>query len=293
MLSLVFWMKLCRVFNHLLILLLLLLAFLFAQHPAGHVSFLPSGPFPPHCVQGSKGSYFYKSVADALTAAKTAGARLRVLFKGFAEDVDSFGAFKYSESQASGRLCIRSGCSLTWTGGYVLKCSNFDADINAPPDVLAVTRKVSVSEMVAAECRLRPSSSSVDAAPDGVTDDSADGGAGAGAGAADGTGGAGSAGAGAGAGTSAPAPSGRRLFIGGLAFDYCVVDSAVTAASSGLFEQVYIVYDASRAAHIPGVGTFGSGYLTDPAVILKKCSDAGVKFVTLATVMAAAGPPST
>ena len=29
--------------------------------------------------------------------------------------------------------------------------------------------------------------------------------------------------------------------------------------------QVYMVLDAARAAHIPGVGTFGSGFLSDPS----------------------------
>ena len=33
---------------------------------------------------------------------------------------------------------------------------------------------------------------------------------------------------------------------------------------------MYIVHNAARASHIPGVGTFGSGFLTDPAELSTK-----------------------
>lgn len=52
----------------------------------------------------------------------------------------------------------------------------------------------------------------------------------------------------------------RRLFVCGLALDFCVADSAHNARDAG-FDNVFMVLDAARAAHIPGVGGFGSGFL--------------------------------
>ena len=86
-----------------------------------------------------------------------------MVFKGMHEDVDSFGAFSYSQEYAQSRLALRdgfdmascspcapTGCNHTpWTGCLVLKQSailhayrsNEDADMNAPPDVLAATEE--------------------------------------------------------------------------------------------------------------------------------------------------------
>ena len=60
---------------------------------------------------------------------------------GCAENIDSFGAFPYSSEFAKSRLSVRCDCSVEFTGGFLLKLSNISADIDAPPDVLAFTRK--------------------------------------------------------------------------------------------------------------------------------------------------------
>merc|ERR1712232_693066 len=67
----------------------------------------------------------------------------------------------------------------------------------------------------------------------------------------------------------------KRLLVCGLALDFCVCDTALNARDYG-FEDVAVVLDATRAAHIPGVGAFGSGFLSDPAELVEKLQNAGV-----------------
>lgn len=73
----------------------------------------------------------------------------------------------------------------------------------------------------------------------------------------------------------------KRLFCCVLAGDFCVLDSALNAATSNIFpgSQVFHVYDATRAAHIPGIGAFGSGFLSDPKDIVEKLRTTGVRFL--------------
>jgi len=67
----------------------------------------------------------------------------------------------------------------------------------------------------------------------------------------------------------------RRLFSVGLCYDLCVIDTALNAAP--IVPEVYLVGDASRAVHIPGVGQFGSGFLNDPAHLVSQMKKTGVK----------------
>ncbi|CAK0804080.1 unnamed protein product [Prorocentrum cordatum] len=129
-------------------------------HPRDHCSFISEGGhFPAHCVQGTEGSHFYPDIAACMADLKTVGRRAEVVFKGFHEDIDSFGSFKYPEqSHTWQRLNFNErpdrlyGCSLcSWTGCVSLKCSNHDNDINAPPDVLAAHARVDLAEMLKAQ----------------------------------------------------------------------------------------------------------------------------------------------
>eukprot|EP00405_Crypthecodinium_cohnii_P042877 CAMPEP_0206556818 /NCGR_PEP_ID=MMETSP0325_2-20121206/18698_1 /ASSEMBLY_ACC=CAM_ASM_000347 /TAXON_ID=2866 /ORGANISM="Crypthecodinium cohnii, Strain Seligo" /LENGTH=673 /DNA_ID=CAMNT_0054057547 /DNA_START=40 /DNA_END=2057 /DNA_ORIENTATION=+ len=202
-------------------------------HPKGHCSFIPDGPFPAHCVQGSVGSAFYSPIGEALTLAKAAGKNVHIVFKGFHEDIDSFGSFAYpdtddsfqrvSNRKSTFKPCASFGnCSLPdWTGCAVLDCSNLEADINAPPDVLATRREVKLKAHLE---KL------------GV----------------------------------------KRVFACGLAMDYCVLDTCLNGISSG-FSDMTMILDACRAAHLPGCGAHGSGFLSDPAVMMEKMKAAKVK----------------
>jgi len=219
-------------------------------HPHDHCSFNSAGgPFPPHCVQGSLGSYFHPRIGAKLTQAmKQNGESVMVAFKAFHEHIDSFGAFPYCDG-GDGRLTkkgglehpfgVNMGCAKApFTGSVILKQSLLATeemdmmDINAPPDVLSVLDD-------GVDRKLRTLHDVV--------------------------------------------KTKKRLFVCGLALDFCVLDSCLNALEAGLSE-VYMVLDAARAAHIPGVGTFGSGFLSNPKEVVDKMEKAGVKVVDSATL---------
>lgn len=218
-------------------------------HPIDHCSFIPTGgPFPPHCIQGSIGSHFYKTIGTcARRLQRRYNDKVQVVFKGYHEDVDSFGSFEYPEDYMAGRVSKRDcpdrlhGCTLpAWTGCIALKCSNMQADINAPPDILAALRRENLSDILKKA---------------GI----------------------------------------KRIFACGLALDFCVLDTCLNGASAG-FEEVYMVLDAARAAHLPGIGSVGSGFLNDHADIKAKMLAKKVKLVPSAALLpgmelGAAPPP--
>mmetsp|Transcript_6091 Transcript_6091/g.17284 ORF Transcript_6091/g.17284 Transcript_6091/m.17284 type:complete len:326 (+) Transcript_6091:154-1131(+) len=72
-----------------------------------------------------------------------------------------------------------------------------------------------------------------------------------------------------------PKESDGRVFCCGLALDYCVLDTAVnfvqqTTSGPG---ACFVVKDLTRAARVPGLGCFGSGFLTDPNVLMEKLAN--------------------
>jgi len=212
-------------------------------HPKNHCSFnTHSGHFPPHCIQGSRGSKFYELIEMVLKEVRGDGADVRVVFKGFVPEVDSFGAVTYghkyfqernlgNNTSTTPEIQCHGCCAVDWTGGFALECSNIDEDLNAPPDVMAVySRKSLAQELQDANI--------------------------------------------------------KRIFVCGLALDFCVLDTALNAASCSLGpDGVYLVADAARAAYVPGVGSFGTGFLSDPAEIVRKMkmarltSPSGVQFL--------------
>eukprot|EP01059_Diplonema_ambulator_P020017 TRINITY_DN33700_c0_g1_i1.p1 TRINITY_DN33700_c0_g1~~TRINITY_DN33700_c0_g1_i1.p1 ORF type:complete len:532 (+),score=188.21 TRINITY_DN33700_c0_g1_i1:64-1659(+) len=212
-------------------------------HPVDHVSFVSEGgPFPAHCVQGAVGSHFYQPIEEALRKGyqKYGSDRVIVAFKGFHEDIDSFGSFEYPQEYGDGRLQQRDGerskrsteCGLlSWTGCHVLKMSaaEFDGEVNmnAPPDIFAINSSVPLSNYLT---------------------------------------------------------SSSRCFVTGLALDFCVLDTAITGSASRLFKSVSIILDASRAAHIPGVGPFGSGFLTDPKEFTSRVKASEISMIPTVSV---------
>jgi len=156
------------------------------------------------------------------------------VFKGFVEEIDSFGGLEYSEEYFTERVghsswipkspyaCVT--CAGPWTGCWALKCSALAETIDAPPDIMSVVRpdKKPLHEVI---------------------------------------------------------PKKGRLLIVGLAFDFCVLDSAVNARRLG-YEDVYICIEAVRAAHIPGVGSHGSGFLSPPEFIVGKFKECNIKIVS-------------
>jgi len=118
-------------------------------HPEDHVSFKT---FPAHCVQGSPGANLVPPIKIALQALKDARKKngkkgeVLIVFKGYSNVIDSFGAFPYKEEVATKRLDFdpigaeHGICShLSFTGGLGLKSSYQSKDLDAPPDVMAYT----------------------------------------------------------------------------------------------------------------------------------------------------------
>ncbi len=285
-----------------------------------HASFTgQGGPFPAHCVQGSEGSEFYPPIARALREAGEAkDADVHVVFKGFAEVIDSFGALPYTEEYAARRVACTGeggvGCALGWTGerrgrrvramrvcacvravlaslrlssarvwascalgrahhhvagAYKLKCSSFADDINAPPDVLAVLNKVSMLEMLRAEGRCTHNLYVCGVALDFCVLVSGR------------------------AGRAGRASAGRtRDVCASVCVCVCVYvarvtraahpqDTAINARRAG-FERVYIVYDASRAAHAPV-----HGFVTPPEAFWRAVRENGISLVDTQSVLTA------
>lgn len=67
-------------------------------HPCGHMSFLPSGQWPEHCVQHTPGAAIYPPVIDALDA--TPGPVV-VLRKGKDPDADEYSFMQNPAAEAS------------------------------------------------------------------------------------------------------------------------------------------------------------------------------------------------
>jgi len=212
-------------------------------HPKDHCSFTgpKNGPFPPHCIQGSKGAKFYPPIEAALSLARDEQPdRVEVVFKGFHKELDSFGGCTYGQKYFAERGLghdlhtrpedVTHGCcAVNWTGSFCLECSNWDKDVNAPPDVMAVLERKSLAAR--------------------LTELGAE-----------------------------------RIFVCGLALDFCVLDTALNAAGLHVAPETYIVVDAARSAHIEGVGTFGSGFLSDPKDIVHKTEEQGVKLCLSAEI---------
>lgn len=204
-------------------------------HPKNHCSFnTHGGHFPPHCLQGSVGSKFFPPIEKALSEARDKGADVRVVFKGFATETDSFGSFTYPKAHFAERDLAHGkdsefmchGCAaIDWTGCFHLECSAIDEDVNAPPDVMAVfSRKTLGTQLKEQNC--------------------------------------------------------KRLFCCGLALDFCVLDSALNAADGGIAPSgVFLIVDAARSAYIPGVGHFGTGFLSDPEDVVHKVVQRNVQLV--------------
>ena len=78
---------------------------------------------------------------------------------------------------------------------------------------------------------------------------------------------------------------GKRIFVCGLALDFCVLDTCLNAVAAKTEDtlsppvrdqKIYMVFDAARAAHIPGVGQHGSGFLSEPSNVISQMDAASV-----------------
>ena len=69
-------------------------------HPQGHCSFLDtefnqcSGPYPPHCIWGTEGAKLSEGIVNALNESKNKKSS-KIIYKGFMNTFDSYGATHY------------------------------------------------------------------------------------------------------------------------------------------------------------------------------------------------------
>ena len=229
-------------------------------HPHDHCSFLTQGgPFPAHCVQGTAGSKFYPPISRALAAGRQAGGKVAVAFKAMHEDVDSFGGLPY-HGGGDGRITTRGG--------------GRDAERGLPVMMGCASAPWTGSLLLkqsAIECAGEQGFGlDMDAPPDvfACLGDGRE----------------------RGLQSLADVLSGhKRVFVCGLALDFCVLDSCLNAVSMPTPPKaVHMVLDAARAAHIPGVGSYGSGFLSDPKDVLSKLGAAHVHLSSVESVTGAA-----
>lgn len=197
-------------------------------HPRDHVSFMPDGPFPAHCVEGSKGSKFLPPIRDALKKSIKDNENTFIVFKGFHQSIDSFGGFTYRKKYLSSKRvssCTGNGCeSGSLTGSFYLNRSNWE-NPNSPPDIM--TDKIPVNSLI----KFLEENNSVKCNEILTKKDMV--------------------------GLSRKNAT-SKLILCGLALDYCVIDTAINASHLGY--KTYIVLDACRPAFVPPLG----GYLHTP-----------------------------
>ena len=93
-----------------------------------------------------------------------------------------------------------------------------------------------------------------------------------------------------------------RMFVCGLAMDYCVIDTAVNYANllvgtsntttSSNNNNIFMLAPQTRAAHIPGVGKFGSGFLTNPEDMVQKMKQNGIVLANLSSTASSSSSSS-
>jgi len=90
-------------------------------HPAHHISFKErGGPWPPHCIQGTKGAAFHPDLKLP--------ANVQVISKAESPDIDSYSAFGGTDLAERLR---RAGIHRLWVGGltqdYCVRDTSLDA----------------------------------------------------------------------------------------------------------------------------------------------------------------------
>ena len=210
-------------------------------------------------MQGTAGSKFYPPISRALAAGRQAGGKVAVAFKAMHEDVDSFGGLPY-HGGGDGRITTRGG--------------GRDAERGLPVMMGCASAPWTGSLLLkqsAIECAGEQGFGlDMDAPPDvfACLGDGRE----------------------RGLQSLADVLSGhKRVFVCGLALDFCVLDSCLNAVSMPTPPKaVHMVLDAARAAHIPGVGSYGSGFLSDPKDVLSKLGAAHVHLSSVESVTGAA-----
>jgi nicotinamidase-related amidase len=234
-------------------------------HPMNHCSFMPEGHCPPHCVQGTTGCKFAPAIAKVLTetmkahnpeGADNGDGPVSVAFKGMHPNVDSVGVLPYIEGTSS-------LVGMLYPTGIAATAADGDGFTEKPakPWTGGIILK---SSGMCFDGQTDP-----DAPPDAMA-------------------------------TSSGAPDGgkdvveklkdcTRLVICGMALNMGVLHTALQAKANG-FERVVIALDACRAVHLGGIGVYGSGFMHDPAELIGKCKEHGIRLESAVKLMTKFNP---
>jgi nicotinamidase-related amidase len=218
-------------------------------HPSDHCSFKDQGgPFPPHCVWNSKGSDLHNDIVTCLdTNLKQGNDTIHVVFKGFHNEIDSFGAVTYTANtdQAKGICGYDKLHLLSWTGSF--KSSTIDtcsAIKTYPPDMKSEINNCRGPDggySCTSECTLTKLDYIIH--------------------------------------ENKP----KNIYICGLAGDYCVKDTALNIKAkfgADYSPKVYVISDCTRYVHIPKKGSLALVPLNDPCTeIIEKYQKADVKLI--------------
>mmetsp|Transcript_35566 Transcript_35566/g.65849 ORF Transcript_35566/g.65849 Transcript_35566/m.65849 type:complete len:554 (+) Transcript_35566:76-1737(+) len=215
-------------------------------HPANHASFIEQGgSCLPHCVQGNPGSDFYKPIGDCLEKLLKAEQRVEIVFKGIHTDVESFGSFTYSEVPPADR-----GGEFCMTKDWPeCRChgsskADWTGSFCMPCSNFKFEGEVNVN------------------APPDVTavydrEPLAD---------------------------VLRKQGIKRLFVCGLVFDLCVIDTSLNALKAG-FADTFLVLDAARPIHVPGLGKIGSGFMNPLEPMQKRMMEQKLRLVPTAALI--------
>jgi nicotinamidase-related amidase len=260
-------------------------------HPSNHCSFeAHGGPFPPHCVQGTKGSEFVEPLVQAMQpfvrnapvppnylVQRSVSRQPRSPASPFKHDfLMSRTSSIYEDAPEDVELILEEDEAVDEPGGVFVVYKGFSADVDSfgamkyHSDAVHRSPRLSrrpqgphcnstwtgsyllYSSALRSDCNAPPDVMSVL--------------------------------------KKVPLPhhiawktrnrqEGRRgrLMLVGLTFDYCVLDTAVNAAeltySSSLFSSIAILVNFTRAAYVPGLGGHGTGYLSDPKDVVARVAN--------------------
>ena len=232
-------------------------------HPHNHISFVSQGGhFPSYCVQGTPGSKFLPPIAEALASGvrRNGNEKVFVAFKAMHEGAASFAALPYWDGGKAGMPCGFD------RGGFDRLAYSCDPKEAAALSPRGCNESPWTGCLVLKQSGLLQEGGEIDmdAPPDALAllRDSVDR---------------------KGRSLQDALKGKRRLFLCGLPLDFCVLDTALNARGAkteGSFESVHVVLDATRAAHIHGIGSYGTGFLTDPAQVLEKLRGCGAGIVS-------------
>eukprot|EP01064_Diplonema_japonicum_P002097 TRINITY_DN11348_c0_g1_i1.p1 TRINITY_DN11348_c0_g1~~TRINITY_DN11348_c0_g1_i1.p1 ORF type:complete len:681 (+),score=187.21 TRINITY_DN11348_c0_g1_i1:1663-3705(+) len=206
-------------------------------HPFDHCSFVSEGGrFAPHCVQGSVGSEFCKPIAESLKKLMISkdkkNRNVDIAFKGFHEDIDSLGALPYSDAYMKERLAMT------------------DKEKAKREKVCPIQAWTGAYVLKCSNMEKWDDNPDPNAPPDILAFNHQNKEK---------------------YRLSEVVKEYRKVFICGVALDYGVLDTAVSASEAGgKIEEVSIILDATRPAYVPGFGTVGTGFLQKPHLVTEQ-----------------------